>query len=419
MIKRERSKNWRIVIPNLIQYKNSTPQELLDLKYLILDRLKFRPQLFSSSIKSEFQRGLKHYRIALEHHANGVPHLDILLVYDKSIQRRYTDYDYLLKHGDVTTYRLLNEAILHYGTKEDPNSLSNFPTLTDPITHQSKSDYSSILQFQKFQSDPYRYLELQMRKDPLHFKLEEYCQKNDLASYISNWSSLKTKLKDMQTAAANLLLKNKQGFKLITRQLIQHHLSPSQLSTYDSWSGYQTIVNYLNQMIIYGYKRPLKTKNLLITGLPNIGKTSLFEIDLYNSTNCVEKYIPVYPMGTKTWWPNYKPQVYKLIFWNEAKLTSYSYDTILKVLEGSKVDLPYKGGSVLKYDNPLVIMTSNLSLQQMIHQKFSYDKSYEQIARQNLSVRIQNVIVPPKYDLFLLQKLLISPDPSPSSLGSL
>ena len=113
-------------------------------------------------------------------------------------------------------------------------------------------------------------------------------------------------------------------------------------------------------------------------------------------------------MGTKTWWPNYKPQVYKLIFWNEAKLTTYSYDTILKVLEGSKVDLPYKGGSVLKYDNPLVIMTSNMTIQQMIQQKFSYDSKLRAMARQNLSVRVQKVIVPKSFNLFLLQKLLIS-----------
>ena len=99
--------------------------------------------------------------------------------------------------------------------------------------------------------------------------------------------------------------------------------------------------------------------------------------------------------------------MYKLIYWNEAKFTSYSYDTILKILDGTKVDLPYKGGSILKYDNPLVIMTSNMTLEQMIHQKFCYNSSYIHKARKNLAVRVENVIVPPGFNLFILQKLLL------------
>ena len=112
-------------------------------------------------------------------------------------------------------------------------------------------------------------------------------------------------------------------------------------------------------------------------------------------------------MGMKDWFPDYKSDIYSIIYWNEAKLTSYSYDTILQLLDGSPVMLPSKGGGHKKVDNPLVIMTSNMTLQQMIKQKFRHDKKYQVMARQNLSVRITNVIVPPGYDLFILQKLLV------------
>ena len=373
-----------------------------------LDLLK--SQVIQKIIFYQKSRGLRYYSIAWQtHRSTGEPHLDILLTYDKKIKKRNSSFNYLLqicsqRPSETTpgvfitpyTKTRFNKAVLEYGSKEDPSVITNFP-----------EDISSILLVNAFQKDPYLHLYNQMCKDPLYFNLQQYVKINQLSPYISNWSSIKTKLKDMQTAAANLLLKNKPGFKFISRDLIESNLTPSELKLFDSWSGYQTIVDYLNQVPKYGFRRPLKTKNLLITGPTSIGKTSLFESDLSNSRNCIQNYTSIYPMGTKTWWPNYKPEVYRLIYWNQAKFTSYSYDTILKVLEGSKVDLPYKGGSVLKYDNPLVVMTSNMTLDELIQDKFSYNKDYVKMAKNNLSTRIQNVIVPPGYDLFILQKLLL------------
>ena len=400
-----KSANWRIVIPNLQQYKDSSPEQLLQLKHLILQRLHRRPQDKRSSIKSQFQRGLHYYHIALQRHANGVPHLDILLIYPQSLAVRLTHFDYLLKHGNITTYRKLNTAILDYGRKEDKAALSNLPMTK---VSQSGESIHQLVEVQELKADPYAYLYREMCNDPLHFNLQEYVKKNQLSEHISNWASIKTKLRDMQTAAANLTLKQKPGFKLITRQLITQSLTPQELVIFDSWKGYQIIVDYLNQIVTHGYRRPLKTMNLLITGPPNAGKTSLIESDLNHTHNCIERYCSIYPMSAKTWWPNYKSQVYQLISWNQAKLTSFSYDTILKVLEGSKVDLPQKGSSTLKYDNPLVIMTSNMTLEEMIQQKFNYSEDLANMARKNLAVRVQNVVVPKGLNLFLLQKLLMS-----------
>ena len=399
-----KSANWRIVIPNLQQYRDASPEQLHQLKCLIFQRLKYRPQDKRAHIKSEFDRGLRYYHIALERHVNGIPHLDILLIYDKSIRRQLVDYDYLLKHGNITTYRKLNQAILDYGKKEDKEALSNLPEDKSLPSGQSVNQLITVQQLKK---DPYRYLELQMLKDPLHFNLEQYVRKNDLAQYISGWSSIKTKLKDMQVAAANLSLKEKPGFKFIDRALIQSKLSPSELITFDSWSGYQTIVNYLNQMILQKGNRQQKSLNLLISGAPNTGKSALvWQRNPLPGRAAVSTFCSVYPIGMAQWFPKYQSDVYHCIYWNQAKLTSYSYDTILKLLDGSPLDLPNKGSVSRKVDNPLIIMTSNLTLEEMIRQKFSYSKQFQAMSRKNLAVRVQNVIVPKHYDLFLLQKLL-------------
>ena len=410
-----KSKNWRIVIPNLTQYKDASASQLIQLKQLILQRLHRRPQDKRSSIKSQFQRGLRYYSIAIQKHLNGVPHLDILLIYDASIQRQLTDYDYLYKHGNVSTYRNLNQAILDYNKKQDPEPLNNIPEETEAI-HTVESDGSisthrvnSLIQIQQLKKDPYKYLYDKMKQDPLHFNVQQYVQKNQLSEHISGWSSIKSKLKDMQTAAANLTLKQKPGFKYINRSLIESQLSSSELKTFDSWKGYQTIIDYLNQMILQKGDRDPKTLNLLITGSPNTGKSALiWHPKPHSHFNPISKYCSVYPIGMSQWFPKYSSDVYHCIYWNEAKLTSYSYDTVLKLLDGSPLDLSNKGSVSRKVDNPLVIMTSNLTLNQMIKQKFGYNSDYISMAKANLAVRVENVIVPKGLNLFLLQKLLIS-----------
>lgn len=391
MEKLVKSANWRIVIPNLEQYKDSTAEEFIQLKQLILQRLNRRPQQKTSNMKSEFDRGLQYYHIALQRHANGVPHLDILLLYKESIRRRLTDFDFLLKHGNVTTYRKLNQAIANYGKKEDKEAISN---LTQADTVQQ------IMRIQELKKDSYRYLELQMLKDPLHFNLEHFVRKNDLYHYLSSWSSIKTKLRDSQTAAANLALKQKSGFKFISRRLIESRLTLDELKVYDSWNGYQTIVDKLNQAVIYGCKRPFKSKQLLLVGPADTGKTSL--------VLQIQKTNAVYHLDVSNWFPNYQDGVYSLLFWDQFKLKGgMSHTDLLKFLQGSPMDLQYKGGSSLRRDNQLIIMTSNMTLQQHIDFKFK-DQDQRRLARQNLGARIQQLVLPPGVNLFLLRKLVKS-----------
>ena len=386
-----------------------TSPQLDSLKQRVLDRL----------LQKQSRRTVKpvNWSIAWQTHpASGLPHLDLLIVYSRNVTVVVTAFDYLIKdlniqqrdvgdqvgigHVWVTPYspKKLNKAILQYGFKQDPTVLTN-------LTLQKQQQ---LLAVNLLKADPYAYLYDKMKQDPLHFNVQQYVEKHQLSKYITSWSSIKTKLRDMQVAAANLKLKSKPGFRLITRQLIQQRLSPRQLLSYDSWSGYQVIVDYLNQMILQKGNRQQKTRNLLITGPPNTGKSALlWQRNPLPGRAAISNFCALYPIGMSQWFPKYQSDVYHLIYWNQAKLTSYSYDTILKLLDGSPLDLPNKGSVSRKVDNPLIVMTSNMTLEQMIRQKFSYNQSYRQLARKNLAVRIQNVIVPQGYDLFLLQKLLV------------
>lgn len=376
-IVKKKSKFFRIVIPNLQDYKSASLLQFYQLKLQILQRL----------LSKEKKRGLQYYRIALERHQNGVPHLDILLTYQVSKQRRLTDWDYLLRHGNVTSYRHLNKAIIQYGTKQDKQSLSNFP-----------EDLSDLLQVQKCKEDPFLYLYQQMKRDPFHFNVQQYVHQHNLAPVIKNWSSLKSKLKDMQIAAANLVLKSRAGLAYITRARIQACFSSDQLRIYDSWAGYQTIIDFLNQIPRYGFSRPFKSPQLLLVGTPNTGKTTL--------VNVLQRYYSIYHKDVSNWFPRYTDRVYPIISWDEFKLKGgMSHTTLLKFLQGSPIDLQYKGGSVLKRDNPLIIMTSNLTLDQHILSKFKNTRLQE-AARVNLSARICELIIPAGYDLFILLKLI-------------
>ena len=417
---RYRSANWRIVIPNLIQYKNSSFEELQNLKNLILERLYKRPQDPRSHIKSQFDRGLKYYHIALQRHHNDIPHLDILLIYDKSIQRQLVDYDYLLKHGNISVYRKLNQAIIDYGKKQDKQALSNLPK-----SEFEKLSLSRLIQLQEFKKNPYSYLYDRMKQDPLHFNLEQYVQKYQLSKYISGWSSIKTKLKDMQVAAANFALRDKPGLRFINRSLIETQLSDQELQEYDSWYGYQVIVDCINQLILYpnfdkSTANPLHTKHLLITGFcSGIGKTSLVEHDpirdkKYSAYPGLQNYFSTYKLKVaEKYFPPYRSHVYNLVYWDQFKIDSNlfskkNYDLLLSYLGGSQCLLPVKYSTpVRRQDHPFHIMTSNYSLQQHIVSTFNSQQARDQV-RSNLKDRLVQVRLPPGKQIHFLRKLFVS-----------
>lgn len=342
------------------------------------------------------------YLICQQMYDSGQPHFHAILIYSKRKQILDQDvFDFLDIHPNIQTMRNM-KAALEYVYKQDSYPLTNMDIIHERRVARAK-DTSSL----------YSFLYEQMIKDPLGFDVFQYCQTNHLSHqiYKANYPKAVHLLMQIQKVCCNKLLTEKPGFKIIDRPLIEQKLSPSDLKIYDSWAGYSIIVDHLNKMTRQRGLRDPKSSNLLITGPPNVGKSALVWHPRPRAPfNPISAHCSVYPMGMKDWFPQYKSGVYHCIYWNEAKLSSYTYDVILQLLDGSPVMLPAKGGGHKKVDNPLVIMTSNMTLEQMIHQKFSYNKAYQALARANLGARITNVVVPRGYDLFLLQQLLIPED---------
>ena len=339
------------------------------------------------------------YLICEQMYDSGQPHFHAILVYERRKQvTTPSHFDYLDIHPNIQTMRNM-KAALQYVYKEDANPCTNMDVAQERRVARAR-DSSSL----------YAFLEEQMLKDPLNFDPYSYCVTHNLTReiYKANYMKAIRLLRETQRVHANNLLKNLPGFKVIDRTLIQQNLSPAELKLYDSWRGYQTIVNYLNTMVIEGGRRQQKSMNLLITGPPSTGKSALvWQRNPLPGRTSIANHCSVYPMGMKDWFPAYVSDVYHCIYWNQAKLTSYPQDIILQLLDGNPVMLPAKGGGHKKVDNPLVLMTSNMTLDQMILAKFGYNKEYVEMARANLAVRVQNVIIPQGKDLFILQKLLI------------
>ena len=374
-------KYWRLVVPALTGYgvnpKRSNP-ELLRLKQHTLDQIDARQKL----------RGLIEWCVAWQTHTgSGLPHLDILLIYDRRVQNPATRYDYLVKHGHLTKYRSVNKAILSYGLKQDRCPLTNL-------------DVVKKLKQVRVKTGLYEMLQAAMLEDPFEFQPHQWLHKNDLYRAISKtgWTSAIRLVGLRQQVVCNEILRNRPGIRLITRELIETRLSAQQLAVYDGWTGYGVIVQYINQVATHGGQRAHKMKNLLLVGVPNTGKTAL--------ALKIEQYCPVYYKGVSTWFPSYKSGVYKMTLWNEFTLRGMPFSDILNFLEGTTMDLQYKGGMTRKTDNPLVYMTSNWSLEQHICKRFKVEADCQH-ARLNLRVRMQQVAIPEGLTLFLLLKLIV------------
>ena len=376
-----KGKFFRLVIPNLQQFKDQS-QDLIKLKgdtlMLILQKQK--------------SYGLQFYKIAIQTHiTTGIPHLDILLLYDRSVQKSLRRFDYLIKPGHLTKYKTLNAAILQYGDKQDLYALTNMP-----------KDSTLIIKKQQIQQEPYQLLHDQMVKDPFHFNAIFWLKQSNLLTAMSklSWSKHFSLLRQDQQDQCNKILHDKFGFRLITKDLIRQVLTSSEYRKYTkNVEIYGIIVDKINEIVKHGFTRPFKTKQLLLVGKPDIGKSTLaLEI---------QKHVSVYYKGVSNWFPHYQSNIYKMILWDQFNLRSMPYPQLLKFLQGLKMDLQYKGGSVLKTDNQLIYMTSNMSLQQHICMRFSSQNNRAH-ARANLRARIEEVILPDGVDLFLLCKLICS-----------
>lgn len=330
---------------------------------------------------------LQHVGVARQAHKDGSFHLHIYVQYHARRTLSPKHFDYLPKHPNVQVVRGL-KVVLDYLVKQD------LQPLVSPGFHPQYQVNKLCIQ-----REPFVLLSEVMQKDPLHFKPWQWIQDHHLhvAASKGNWPKALSQLKARQHVLANRLLRSRVGLLPITRQLIQATLSSQELVLYDSWDGYQIIVDHLNHISTYGYHRPHKLKNLFVVGRPNIGKTVL--------ARTLREFIAVYSFGVDNWFPHYDNYIYPMILWNQFHLRAMPYGQLLNVLEGEPTDLPYKGGSVLKLDNQLIYITSNMNLDQHICSRFR-DPAARRLARANLAARITQVRVPQHLDLFLLLPLI-------------
>lgn len=395
-----------------VKRKSDLSPKLDSLKRHVLDQI----------LVHEKHRGLQYYTVAWQtHQASGLAHLDILLLYSKNVKKTKTSFDYLLPYCpqnvqcfsnlqgkkpqvNIKCYSKsrLNEAIIHYGQKEDPAPLTN-------MTSEMSSRY---LILNTIKQDPFGYLYDRMKEDPYNFNLTQYVTYYDLPKHISCWTAVKTKLNDLQPALIANLERRKPGIQYITRSLIQSRLTPDELKTFDSYECFQTIVDHLNQIPTYGSRRPHKTPNLYIWGPSGIGKTSLFNEYPGKDLNT---YVPSYNVTLQNKYLNrYSNNTYGFISWHEFKYTDFTPNWVLLFLQGANVQIPVRYMSNIKRDNPLVVMTSNKSLKQHIDLRFSaknFDtpqiaQDLRQTAYSNLiNQRVTVVYVPVR--MHFMQKLFV------------
>lgn len=330
---------------------------------------------------------LVHLGVVRETHKDGSYHLHVYVQYRGRRTLSPKHFDYLPKHPHVKVVRGL-KAVLNYLTKEDSTPL--FTQGFSPLYQVNKL---------RIEREPFALLAQEMRKDPLNFKVWQWIVANNLSVAASrgNWSKAINQLKRQQQVEANNILRSRVGMKEITRELIKATLTSKELELYDSWEGYQRIIDLLNDIPRYGFHRSHKRRNLLLVGRPNTGKTTL--------ARKIRQYVAVYSFGVDNWFPRYQNWVYPMILWNQFYLRAMPYGQLLNILEGEATDLPFKGGSVLKKDNQLILITSNMTLEQHICSRFRQQYARD-LARANLSVRIEQILIPEDKDLFLLLPLI-------------
>ena len=344
-------------------------------------------QIFRQILEVQ-DRHLQHLGVVRECHKDGTFHLHLYIQYKTRRKLSPKHFDYLVKHPNIQVVRGLKQ-VLDYLTKEDVKPL--FSKGFSPLYEVNKV---------RIQKEPFAVLSEAMQRDPLNFKPWQWINDNnlDVAASKGNWPKAISQLKKRQQVLANKILLARVGICEIDRKLIQASLTPEELAIFDSWDGYQIIVDHLNQIPIYGFNRTHKLKNLFVTGRPNIGKTVL--------ARKIREFVAVYSFGVENWFPHYQNWIYPMILWNQFYLRAMPYGKLLNVLEGEPTDLPYKGGSTLKRDNQLIYITSNMTLEQHICSRFKTEDS-RALARANLRARITQIQVPDHLDLFLLLKLIL------------
>jgi len=304
-------------------------------------------------------------------------HLHLYLSYPRQLYIKMDRFDYLGKHGKLERVRGYVQ-VLKYMTKES-RPIANF-------------DYVEVIMRKDFP----RAVEILLSQG---WHIREVYTKYSSIVASKNWSGYLRFLSHEKESAKMAAQREKPSLQIITHELIKERLSDQQYNLYNSDPLYQGIINKVNEIVIFGSNRPFKAHSLLLVGQPNTGKTT-FGLAL-------AKKVGTFYFPDDGWFQGYQSEVFKMILWDQFNLTSFKYPTLLKFLQGLRMDLPIKGSHVNRSDNPLIYLTSNLTLDEHICKRFSSQQNRVK-SRANLSARIDEVNIGAK-PIFFLEKLLVSP----------
>ena len=304
-------------------------------------------------------------------------HLHLYLSYPKRLKLKIDRFDYLGKHGKLERVREYR-SVLKYMTKES-KPRANF----DYLEQVMKIDFPRAMDILLSQGWTVRQV----------FK--------HYSSIVpgKNWQGyLRFKQYSLESAKIQAEL-DKLGLQMITPELIKARLTDQQLKLYYSNEMYQRIVDKINDIVLFGCNRPHKAKALFLCGQPNTGKTTL--------SLAIQQRVGTFTFPDDGWWQGYESNVFKMILWNQFDLRRFAYPTLLKFLQGLRMDLPIKGSHVTRCDNPLIYLTSNLTLDELICKRFSSQQNRAK-SRANLRARIEQINIGSN-PIFFLKKLLVSP----------
>lgn len=322
------------------------------------------------------------YAVVRETHTKDISksiHLHLYIGFPKPCRVKLNRFDYLGKHGSLERVRDYS-SVLKYMTKEN-RPIANFDYIKDIM----KKDFPRAVQILLSQG----------------LSIREIYKTYSTIAASKNWSGYLRFLQYQKESEKIQSELDKSGLRMITPELIKARLSPQEYKLFYSDNIYQRIVDKINDIVIFGCNRPHKAKALLLVGAPNTGKTTL--------GLALQARVATFTFPDDGWWQGYQSDVFKLIIWNEFNLRRFSYPVLLKFLQGLRMDLPIKGSHVTRCDNPLILLTSNVSLETHICSKFKDSQAFKAYSRANLAARIEEVNIGSN-PIFFLLKLLVSPN---------
>lgn len=331
----------------------------------------------------EKEMHLIQYCISLEHHTDVKKgtHFHIWMRFNKVKEFGLKHFDYLGKHGKLEKVKS-SANVLQYISKEDAKPLTNF----DLAGYNLKKNFEEgVLSLYK---QGWSYSKIMLTFPNVVSKRKWISMKK----FISEYEEIARETEYRETL---------KGIRYISREVIETKLSKAEIKLFDSFNGYQDLIDILNQTVALGFNQKHKSCCLSLVGKSNIGKTNLFEQ--------FGKYCPLYRYPEDGWHIGYTNHLYSAIVWQEWEYNLHSPETYLRLFEGISVDLRIKGSKGVKSDRPYIFLTSNMTWKEKVTRRFRNDKRMLEVQLKALKVRIKEIDFESR-DLTFIPKLFVAFD---------